>query len=196
MAALAAILFFVAWNMADAPHFLRLLRSAPVTDRFLMISTFLLTVFVDLVVAVNVGVVLAALLFMRRMAETVRVEQQPFDDGAGEGVVLPPSVLVYRIEGPFFFGAAEKLERTLERVQLGVETVVIRLGRVPFMDATGLAALGEIVQRFQRRQIRVLLCGLHADLRNTVELAGITALVGERNICNDMNEVAARVAGK
>jgi sulfate permease, SulP family len=196
MAALAAILFFVAWNMADAPHFLRLLRSAPGTDRFLMVSTFLLTVFVDLVVAVNVGVVLAALLFMRRMAETVRVEQQPFDDGAGEGVVLPPSVLVYRIEGPFFFGAAEKLERTLERVQLGVETVVIRLGRVPFMDATGLAALGEIVQRFQRRQIRVLLCGLHSDLRNTVELAGITALVGERHICSDMHEVAARVAGK
>ena len=90
----------------------------------LLLITFVLTVFVDLVVAVNVGVVLAALLFMRRMAETVRVEQQAFDDDSGEDIKLPRNVLVYRVEGPFFFGAAEKLESTLERVQLGVETVV------------------------------------------------------------------------
>ena len=194
LAALAALLFFVAWNMADAPHVARILRTAPLADRVLMLVTFGLTVTVDLVVAVNVGVVLAALLFMRRMAESVRVEQQTFADNAGDEVVLPPSVLVYRIEGPFFFGAAEKLERTLERVQLGVESIVIRLGRVPFMDATGLAALSEIVQRFQRRDIKVLLCGLHASLRQEVEAAGITRLVGERNVCANMREVAARVA--
>src|SRR5262245_37120506 len=116
LAALAAILFFVAWNMADAPHVARVLRTAPRADKLLLVVTFGLTVFVDLVVAVNVGVVLAALLFMRRMAETVRIEQQAFDDDAGEEVVLPHSVLVYRIDGPFFFGAAEKLERTLERL--------------------------------------------------------------------------------
>jgi SulP family sulfate permease len=195
LAALAAILFFVAWNMADAPHFHRLLRSAPRADRFLMLSTFALTVFVDLVVAVNAGVVLAALLFMRRMAETVRVEQQNFDDNSGEDVVLPPDVLVYRIEGPFFFGAAEKLERTLERVQLNVATVVIRLGHVPFMDATGLAALAEIVQRFQRHQVRVLLCGLHEELRGAIDTAGITTLVGDANICANMRQVAQRVTG-
>jgi SulP family sulfate permease len=194
LAALAAILFFVAWNMADAPHLIRLLRSSPRTDRLLLLVTFVLTVFVDLVVAVNVGVVLAALVFMRRMAETVRVEQQAFDDDAGEDVVLPRSVLVYRIEGPFFFGAAEKLERTLERAQLGVETVVIRLGRVPFMDATGVSALAEIVQRFQRRRVRVLLCGIHDELRHTLETAGITALVGAPNICASMKMVAERVA--
>jgi SulP family sulfate permease len=195
LAALAAILFFVAWNMADSPHFLRLLRSAPRADRFLMLSTFVLTVFVDLVVAVNVGVVLAALLFMRRMAETVRAEQQAFDDSSGEDVILPSDVLVYRIEGPFFFGAAEKLERTLERVQLDVQTVVIRLGRVPFMDATGLATLAEIVQRFQRRQVRVLLCGLHEELRAAIDAAGITALVGKPNICANMHQVVVRVSG-
>jgi len=195
LAALAAILFFVAWNMADIPHIARLLRSAPVADRFLLLTTLLLTVFVDLVVAVNVGVVLAALLFMRRMAETVRVEQQPFDDDAGEDVVLPRSVLVYRVEGPFFFGAAEKLERTLERAQLGVETVVIRLGRVPFMDATGVSALAEIVQRFQRRRVRVLLCGMHEELRGPLDAAGVIALVGAPNICASMKDVAQRIAG-
>jgi SulP family sulfate permease len=194
LAALAAILFFVAWNMADLPHVRRLLRTAPLADRFLLLTTFLLTVFVDLVVAVNVGVVLAALLFMRRMAETVRVEQQAFDDDSGEDVKLPKSVLVYRVEGPFFFGAAEKLESTLERVQLGVEIVVIRLGRVPFMDATGIHTLTEIIQRFQRRRVRVILCGIHDELRGTLDAAGIRALVGEQNVCASMQAVAERIA--
>ncbi|HEU5135694.1 MAG TPA: SulP family inorganic anion transporter [Steroidobacteraceae bacterium] len=196
LAALAAILFFVAWNMADIPHVLRLLRTAPAADRFLLLITFVLTVFVDLVVAVNVGVVLAALLFMRRMAETVRVEQQAFDEDSGEDVRLPPDVLVYRVEGPFFFGAAEKLENALERVQLGVEAVVIRLGRVPFMDATGIHTLAEIVQRFQRHRVRVILCGIHQELRGALDAAGILALVGEANICPNMQAVAERVTKK
>jgi SulP family sulfate permease len=194
LASLAAILFFVAWNMADIPHVRRLLRTAPIADRFLLLMTFALTVFVDLVVAVNVGVVLAALLFMRRMAETVRVEQQAFDDASDEDVKLPKSVLVYRVEGPFFFGAAEKLESTLERVQLGIETVVIRLGRVPFMDATGIHTLTEIVQRFQRRHVRVILCGIHDELRGALDAAGIPALVGEDNVCASMQKVAERVS--
>ena len=105
LAALAAILFFVAWNMADAPHVRRLLRTAPRADRLLLLVTFMLTVFVDLVVAVNVGVVLAALLFMRRMAETVSIEQQAFDDERRRRSGAARSVLVYRIDGPFFFGA-------------------------------------------------------------------------------------------
>jgi sulfate permease, SulP family len=193
LAALAAILFFVAWNMADAPHVARLLRTSPRADQLLLIVTFVLTVFVDLVVAVNVGVVLAALLFMRRMAETVRVEQQVFNDEANEEVVLPHSVLVYRIDGPFFFGAAEKLERTLERLQLGVETIVLRLGRVPFMDATGLNTLSEIVGRLRKRHVHVLLCGIHPDLRQSLDAAGITAQVGEQNICASMRDVAQHV---
>jgi SulP family sulfate permease len=194
LAALAAILWTVAWNMADLPHVSRLLRTAPISDRLLLLVTFVLTVFVDLVVAVNVGVVVASLMFMRRMAETVRVEQQSFDDDSGEDIKLPKSVLVYRVEGPFFFGAAEKLESTLERVQLGVETVVIRLGRVPFMDATGINTLTEIIQRFQRHRVRVILCGVHDELRGTLDAAGIPALVGESNICASMQIVAERVA--
>ena len=82
-------------------------------------------------------------------------------------------MLVYRIDGPFFFGAAEKLESTLERAQLDVETVVIRLGRVPFMDATGMNTLSEIIQRFQRRRVRVMLCGIHDELRGALDAAGI-----------------------
>jgi SulP family sulfate permease len=116
-----------------------------------------------------------------------------FDDDAREEVVLPHSVLVYRIDGPFFFGAAEKLERTLERLQLGVETIVIRLGRVPFMDATGLNTLGEIIGRLKKRHVHVLLCGIHPALRQSLDASGITAQVGAANICNNMQEVATRV---
>jgi SulP family sulfate permease len=202
LAALAAILFFVAWNMSDVRHFSRLLRRAPRSDKLVLLITFGLTVFVDLVVAVNVGVVIAALLFMRRMAESVSVQEEVFGgalnreeraDGAAD-VSLPSNVLVYRIDGPFFFGAAEKLESTVERAQLHVETVVIRLGRVPFMDATGTHTLSEIIERFQRRGIRVLLCGIHPRLLKALERAEILALVGPENICADMAEVARRVA--
>jgi len=192
LAALAAILFSVAWNMADLPHVRRLLTIAPVTDKVLLLVTFVLTVFVDLVVAVNVGVVLAALLFMRRMSEAVRVEEQVFD--GEDDVRVPRNVLVYRIDGPFFFGAAEKLENTLERVQLGIDTVVIRLGRVPFMDATGLATLSEIVRRFQKHHVRVMLCGIHGAIANALETSGIHAMVGEDNICTSMQEVARMTA--
>jgi SulP family sulfate permease len=201
LAALAAILFSVAWNMADLPHLRRLLTIAPATDKLLLAVTFVLTVFVDLVVAVNVGVVLAALLFMRRMADSVTAHEQLFSaDAGGETAALPPdsavrlprSVLVYRIDGPFFFGAAEKLENSLERAQLGIDTVVIRLGRVPFMDATGLATLAEIVRRFQKRRVRVMLCGVHAAIEASLASAGIRALIGEDNICTTMDEVAAK----
>jgi len=190
LAALAAILFSVAWNMADLPHVRRLLVIAPATDKLLLLVTFVLTVFVDLVVAVNVGVVLAALLFMRRMSEAVRVEEQAFN--GEEDVRLPRNVLVYRIDGPFFFGAAEKLENALEGAQLGIDTVVIRLGRVPFMDATGLATLAEIVRRFQRRRVRVMMCGIHAAIEATLSSSGIRALIGEDNICASMDEVARK----
>jgi sulfate permease, SulP family len=178
---------------------LLLARSAPLPDRLLLLVTFTLTVFVDLVVAVNVGVVIAALMFMRRMAESVNVHPQTFDgaDAAlpkNENVRLPPGVLVYRIDGPLFFGAAEKLGRVLDRAQLGVDTVVIRLGRVPFMDATGLDTLAGLVKQFQKARVRVLLCGLHEAIEPSIESAGIRALVGPDNICRSMEEVASRVA--
>ena len=201
LAALAAILFATAWNMSDVPHFLRVLRRAPQADKLLLAVTFMLTVFVDLVVAVNVGVMIAALLFMKRMSESVRVQQQ--GDIGGEGassveplevpVQLPPSVLVYRIDGPFFFGAAEKLESTLERVPLGVRAIVLRLGRVPFMDATGLATLLEVIERYRHRKVRVLLCGIHPNLLQPLRAAGVLDAVEPGDICTSLHEVAERV---
>jgi SulP family sulfate permease len=203
LAALAAILFFVAWTMSDVRHFGRLLRRAPRSDRLVLLVTFGLTVFVDLVVAVNVGVVLAALLFMRRMAESVSVQQEVFGGleaaagaEAGEPApTLPPNVLVYRIDGPFFFGAAEKLEATVERAQLHVETVVIRLGRVPFMDATGMHTLSEIIERFHRRGIRVILVEIQERLQRMLARAGTLELAGPGNIFPDLASALREIGG-
>jgi SulP family sulfate permease len=191
LAALSAILFYVAWNMSDARHFARLLQTAPRADKLILLITFCLTVFVDLVVAVNVGVVLAALLFMRNMADSVTAQEQDFE--AASDVRLPKSVLVYRIEGPFFFGAAEKLQTSLRRAQVHVETVVIRLGQVPFFDSTGMQTLGEIIERYQKSKIRVMLCGLRPALRAELEPSGILDRVGADNICTNLSEVATKV---
>ena len=152
LAALSAILFFVAWNMSDVHRFIHVLKTAPRPDVGILLITFVLTVFTDLVVAVNIGVILASLLFMRRMAQSVSIEehsdaQVAADAGLGVDFALPKDTMVYSIEGPFFFGAAEYLEKTLRGSQSRVSTVVIRMGRVPFMDTTGLSALDEIVAR-------------------------------------------------
>jgi sulfate permease, SulP family len=187
LCALAAILFYVAWNMADVPHVARMLKRSPRADKLLLTTTFCLTVFFDLVVAVNAGVVLAALLFMRRMARAVNVSEEDADGLAD--VALPSDVLVYRIDGPFFFGAAEKLERTLERVQLDIRAVVIRLGRVPFIDATGLQTLTEVIERFHKRHISVVLCGIHTGVAEDLQAGGVTQLVGEQNICRNLRQV-------
>jgi len=172
-----------------------MLGRSPMADRLLVAVTFLLTVFVDLVVAVNVGVVLAALVFMKRMSDSVDVEQQAFTDADAEGgIALPPDVLVYRVNGPFFFGAAEKLERTLERVPLGIRTVVLRLGLVPFVDATGLQTLTEVIQRFRSHGVRVLLCGVHPALRAALQEGEVLGIVGESDVCANMRDVAVRLA--
>ncbi len=118
--------------------------------------TFLLTVFVDLVVAVNVGVIVAALLFMRRMADAVSVEQH-VDTTATSFDILGPKPdsggVIYSIEGPLFFGAAEKLERTLAHIQRPATTLILRMGSVPFIDATGIHALEEMVGDFVIAQV-------------------------------------------
>jgi SulP family sulfate permease len=185
LAALSAILFFVAWNMSDARHFARLLKTAPISDKLILLITFCLTVFVDLVVAVNVGVVLAALLFMRNMAESVSAQEHTDTPD----VSLPKSTLVYRVNGPFFFGAAEKLQSSLRRAQLHIETVVIHLGEVPFFDSTGMQTLSEIIERYQKQKIRVVLCGLRPKLRAELEPTGVLEKLGPANIIHDLAEI-------
>jgi SulP family sulfate permease len=183
---LSAVLFVVAWNMSKLPHVVRLVRTAPLTDVAVLTLTFLLTVFVDLVVAVNVGVIVAALLFMRRMADSVNVELQlhPTDDGdpAEAAHHVANDVLVYSIEGPLFFGAAEKLERTLAHIQRPAKTLVLRMGNVPFLDATGIIAIEQMVADFQRHGAIVLLSELKPNVRRKLQRGGVIAQVGEGRV--------------
>ena len=196
LTALAAILFYVAWNMSDVRRFAHVLKTAPRPDVWIMVLTFVLTVFSDLVVAVNVGVVLASLLFMRRMSRSVSIEENSqervaADAGRGADFVLPKDTAVYSIDGPFFFGAAEYLEQTLRRSQNRVRTVVIRMARVPFMDTTGLSALDEIVADFQRMGTRVVLCEVRSNVLEKLRRAGILKRIGETGLYETLSEFAA-----
>jgi SulP family sulfate permease len=184
---LSAILFVVAWNMSEAPHFIRLLRGSPSSDVSVLLITFALTVFVDLVVAVNVGVILAALLFMRRMAQSVNVELQVEEASDSTNDALPPGsmpkgVVVYSIEGPLFFGAAEKLERTLAHIQRPATTLVLRMSQVPFVDATGISVIQEIVADFKRHGAKVVLSEVRPNVLHKLSRAGVLEYVGADNV--------------
>lgn len=180
---LAAILFVVAWNMSELHHFLHLARTAPRSDVVILLITFALTVVVDLVVAVNVGVVLASLLFMRRMAQSVEVSEESDDLGEDEAADgTRGRTLIYSIDGPFFFGAAEKLQSTLSSIHQSVDTVVLRMGRVPFADATGIQTLAELIEDFQRGHARVVLCEVRPNLLQKLERSGVLDKVGRDNV--------------
>jgi SulP family sulfate permease len=184
---LAAVLFVVAWNMSDLPHVVHLVRTAPKTDVVVLLLTFFLTVFVDLVVAVNVGVILAALLFMRRMADSVNVEQQ-LDATATPNLPAKPDsgVVVYSIEGPLFFGAAEKLERTLAHIQRPATTLILRMGNVPFLDATGIDAILQMIVDFKRHGASVILVELRPNVRLKLERAGVLEVVGAEQVMDTL----------
>lgn len=196
LAVLAAILFMVAWNMSDVRHVVKMLRRAPRADVVILLVTFLLTVFADLVVAVNIGVILATLHFLRRMASSVGV--QPIEGAelrqelAASGIAqLPDDVLVYTVDGPLFFAAVENFEQALASTRTDPRVLVIRLRRVPFMDATGLQMLEDVIGRLHRRGVRVLLAEANARVRGKLHKAGIADLVGEDALFDTLGQALA-----
>ncbi|WP_027468008.1 SulP family inorganic anion transporter [Deefgea rivuli] len=197
LAALAAILFMVAWNMSEVKHFLRMLTHAPRADVAILLITFVLTVFADLVVAVNIGVILATLHFLRRMSMSVEVlaqdERQIGVELIQQGLMkLPEGVLVYAIEGPFFFGAVENFERALAQTHTDPKIVLIRLLRVPFVDMTGLQALDEAISELQRRGVKVLLCEANPLVMGKLQRAGVLSTLGAENYCVDLASAVVR----
>ena len=178
LAALAAILFVVAWHMSEVHHFGDILKKAPRADRAILVITFLLTVFADLVVAVNVGMILAILHFLRRMAEVVETREMDTQalqlELAQHGVErLPPGVMVYEIAGPMFFGAVENFERALLQTHTDPKALIIRLRRVPFMDITGIQTLEAVIGKLRKRGIRVMLCEANARVLGKLRKAGV-----------------------
>jgi SulP family sulfate permease len=178
LAALAAILFVVAWNMSELHNFGRLLLRAPTADRVVLVVTFLLTVFVDLVVAVNIGVMLAIFHFLRRMAASVETREVAEDTLEREfvgmtGLKRPDGVLVYEIDGPMFFAAIENFERALKHTATDPKALVIRLRRVPFIDATGIQSIEEATIDLHKRGVQVFLCEANASVIQKIRRSGL-----------------------
>ncbi len=204
MATLAAILVVVSVHMSEWRAF-RSELSSPRSDVVVLLTTFLLTVIVDLTVAITAGMVLAAFLFMRRMAEVTSVVSvtreldDALDTGDGDaGSVrrrtVPAGVQVYEISGPFFFGAAETFKDTIARVAGAPKVLIIRMRAVPAMDATGLHALRDVVQRSQRDGTLVLLCEVHMQPLVALTRSDAMRDIGEDNVLGDLDLALARAA--
>ena len=208
LAILASVLVVVAWGMSERDHFKHLFR-APRSDIAVLLTTFGLTVFADLTIAVGVGMVLASMLFMRRMSEVTGVgaiaeELQDLpEDLTGEAdpnaIVrrdVPPHVEVYEINGPFFFGVADRIKDVLRELEKPPRVFILRMRRVPAIDATGMRALDEFYLKCKRQGTRLLLAGVHAQPMFAMAKYGLLEKVGEENLFGNIDDAldAAREA--
>lgn len=184
LAAMAAILFVVSYNMAEIRHFSHMVETAPRADVAILLITFFLTVFTDLVVAVNVGVMISILYFLQKMTASIKVhlyDENELNEEVEyrEAGSLPEGVLVYRIEGPFFFGAVENFERALEMTKTDPKALIIRLNHVPFVDVTGLETLNEVIVKLKKRGVLVFLCEANPGVRAHLHRTGVLEEVGK-----------------
>ena len=186
LACLAAILFVVAYNMSELKHFGHIVMSAPRADVAILLITFSLTVFADLVVAVNIGVILAILQFLRRMSETVEVQELATASLKTELQALgldaiPKGLMIYEIDGPFFFGAVDKFQQVLMAIHAEPKVVILRLRRVPFMDITGIQTLEDVINKLHKRGVRTVLCEANDRVRSKLWKAGVVQLLGRQD---------------
>lgn len=208
MAAFASILVVVAWNMSEKDHFVHLF-SAPRSDIVVLLITFGLTVLVDLTVAVGFGMVLAAFLFMKRMSEVTNVGTMrgDFDETGDEFPELsdprtseamrnlPAGVEVYEINGPFFFGVADRLKDTLAQFSRPPKIFILRMRRVSAIDATGLHALDEFHGKCRKQGTRLLLSGVHAQPMIAMGKYKLIDKIGEENMAGDIEEAIELARG-
>ena len=171
MASMAALLMVVAWNMSEAKHVGHVVRVGPGSDVFVLLTCFGLTVVFDMVISVSVGVVLAAVLFMRRMAEVSNVRLISAGPEHPQ-VFLPPGAIIYEIAGPLFFGAAQKAMSELRIVERQVNTVILDLSAVPMMDATGLVNLESAMERLRKAGTSIIIAGVQNQPLHVMAKAG------------------------
>lgn len=194
MASMAALLLVVAWNMAEVPHFLRILRVAPREDAMTLIVCYALTVLVDMEVAVGVGLGLAAFLFIRRTISLTGarlLERHAHPHAAA----LPPGVVLYDIDGPLFFGAAQKALSGLARLRGEVHAVVLEMRDVTMMDMTAIVALESIVAELHARDIRLVASGLSPRIVGKLRHAGLDAQPGKLDFVPDIESAVELLRG-
>ena len=207
LAALSSVLVIVAWNISEVDHFRALLKT-PKQDVLVLLTTFGLTVFADLTIAVGVGLVLASLLFMKRMSDVSNVSAvtKEFADQADElddtiadlkdpesvgKADVPPGAEVYEITGPFFFGVADRLKDTLNQVERPPKVFILRMRKVPAIDATGLHALDEFADKCRRQGTRLLFAGVHAQPLFAIIEAGLDRKFGTENMFETLGDALA-----
>lgn len=197
LATLSAILVVAAFNMAGWNHFARLIRW-PRGDAAVFVTTLALTVFTNLTIAVEVGVVLAALLLMKRIAETTQitaVDERTETEGSQHslvGKVVPEGVLIYRVFGAFFFGAVDKLNSELKRVRREPDVLILRVRKVLAIDATGLQALEDLHARLRAKGKHLVLSAPHTQPLAVMENSGFIDRLGRENVCPDVTAALAR----
>lgn len=197
LATLSAVLIVVSINMAEWHEFRRLAK-LPVSDAVVFLTAFILTVVVDLTVAVEVGMVMAALLFIKLISETTQVttvDEATESEGPQHSVVgkdIPRGVMIYRIFGAFFFGAAEKLETVLIRARQEPDVLILRVRKVIAMDATGLNALESLHEKLRSRGKHLILSGPHTQPYAMMERAGFLDELGRENVVGNLDEALAR----
>ncbi len=187
LSALSALLLVVAWNMCEAKHFIRMLRVAPRSDVVVLLACFGLTVLMDMVIAVAAGVILAALLFMQRMAA---LSSTKLVEGHHPRMLapLPDGVVLYEVAGPLFFGAAEKAAGVLSLVADRVSIVILDLAGVPVIDATGMVALESAITRLQSNGVMVILADCKPQPMEAMRKAGIRDEPGKLALCKTLGE--------
>jgi SulP family sulfate permease len=185
MTSLAALLLLVAWNMSEAEHFIHTVRVAPKSDVAVLLTCFFLTVVFDMVIAVTVGIMLASLLFMRRMATVSEGHLSQPDHRALPGP-LPEGVVIYDLSGPLFFGAAERALNAMRAIGADVRVIIFRMEQVPSADVTGLVAMEGVLREMARQRIKAIIVGLHGQARSVFERGGLRNKAGEVAFCATM----------
>ena len=202
LASLAAVLMMVAWDMSAVPRFANIFRKAPKSDAIVLLTTFVLTVIVDLTFAVEIGVLLAVFLFMRRMVEVTGIKPGTKDireeillktpEGSGTVPEHSKYIEVYEITGPFFFGVADTLQRTLRILSKAPHAFILRMRDVPAIDSTGIAALESFLIQCRHQKTALFLCEIREQPMKALKKAGFVAELGKENIADTLKEVLER----
>lgn len=200
MACLAGVLVVVSYNMSGWRTFKALLKN-PKSDVTVLLITFFLTVIFDLTVAIGVGLLLACILFMRRVMETteisvikneIKVQDESGIHSYDEGLTIPKGVEVYEINGPYFFGVATQFEELMDEFRDKSKVRIIRMRKVPFIDSTGIHNLANLCEMSSKRKITVVLSGVNPKVHSALQKANFYNIIGEENICPDINVALTR----
>ncbi|MDR0539592.1 MAG: STAS domain-containing protein [Spirochaetaceae bacterium] len=203
LACLSAVLMVVSWDMSNMPRFIRIVRTATKSDVSVMVTTFVLTVVVDLTFAVGVGFVLALFLFMRRMIEVAGIKAENdevihqlafgHDNKDSEFIrnLAKQDIEVYEINGPFFFGVADMLQNTLRRMSKTPKKIVLRMRSVPAIDSTGIAALESLFLNCKKKKIALVIAEAHDQPRSALAKSGFFDLIGEGNVVSSLEAALA-----